>query len=286
MTGLKTKRQTSNDPSSTTPELHRVPKPSTPAPLKRRRQERSNVEIDHSRPLQAGVLPAPGFLGSTSYSAVFTENRDQIDLDPDQEDRPATSRHSSITVCTHDQRQLREGCGVIDILRHFHSLRAIAQRWAKDACDYSLIVPHFLACVESIERDIYLPFVANRSESSLIKASEKLFAAFSRHIKIVPGCKFEEFPEEFTGKNIRWETLGVFFTAVGLGIMQIPATDPLLDFVGRQADAKRGLCRRILDASNSCITFSDEAGHLSDLSIALLIDNCVLMSQVLGDASE
>ncbi len=41
---------------------------------------------------------------------------------------------------------------------------------------------------------------------------------------------------------------------------------------------------RLLEASNACISFCEDAGHLSDAGMWLTLENCTYASQVLGDA--
>lgn len=41
---------------------------------------------------------------------------------------------------------------------------------------------------------------------------------------------------------------------------------------------------RLLDASNACVSFCEDAGHLSDAGMWLNLENCIYASQVLGDA--
>ena len=276
MTGLRRKETgTQVTSSSNSPE-------NRSSPSLKRKVSQINGNSDGKQSLQ---LPAPGFLGSTSYSAVYTENGHELDEETDDTgDGPNRLQRSLVTP--HNQRNVEEGLVSLRHLQNFPQLEAIAIGWREQACDSTLMSAHLLRCIKSIRDDLYTPLANKGSEEDLRAVARRLFDGFSRQIKIPPGCKFLEYPDQFTGKNIRWETLGLFFTAVGLGVMQLSVSDPLLAFVGNSQEGKQSLSRQMLDASDACICFCDDAGHLNDPSIWLLTENTLLMSQVLGDTSE
>ena len=249
-----------------------------------KRKSTSDDQPDEHRQHGSGVLPASGFLGSTSYSAVFTENQEQLGLDNDENGEASMRLQKPLLTPTNLNTRNEEGCMVLRELRDFPHIEKIGYTWGENACDFTLMSSRLVDCINSIRDDIYVPYVQEKQD--LVRAVELLFDAFSRPVKIAPGCKFKEFAEQFTGKNIRWETLGMFFTAVGLRVMQMPVTDPMLAFVDNTQEGKYGLARRMLEASDYCICFCDTHGHLNDPGIWLITENTILMSQVLGDASK
>ena len=279
MTGVRSREENVSRTDGTV--ASQSPQQRSVAGLKRKLT--SDDQRDEPRQHGSGVLPASGFLGSTSYSAVFTENQEQLGLDNDENGEPSMRLQKSLLSTNLNSRN-EEGCLVLRALRDFPNIEKIGMTWKENACDFTLMSSHLEDSIRSIRDDIYVPYV--QAKQDLVRAVELLFDAFSRPVKIAPGCKFREFAEQFTGKNIRWETLGMFFTAVGLRVMQMPVTDPMLAFVDNTQEGKYALARRMLEASDYCICFCDTHGHLNDPGIWLLTENTILMSQVLGDASK
>jgi hypothetical protein len=231
----------------------------------------------------------PGFLGSTSFSAVFAEHQDQIDLELDQDIADLNREHyeeASAAKSTEFQRKIADGAAVLALLADLPSFEPIATRWAERWRELSLMAPILPACLKSIKTDLYEPFIKMQTERALSNASRLLFRNLLKVLKSPPYCTFEQYTSSLTGENLRWETVGIFFTACGLACYNSSAEDPLLDFVGHRPGDKRLLSRRMLEASNACIAFLDDAGHLNDPGMWLTEGNCILTSQILGDASK
>ena len=245
------------------------------------------VSENLSTPFTEVSASTHGFLGSTSYSAVFTESQGQLDVDIDH--APTVADHYNNeklpTTSAEHAKKIKQGAQVLAQLRDFEHLRDMYTDWLQEVGDLPLMGPFVPACAESIKMDILEKFDID-SEQGQLEASKTIFNITGRPFKIPRSCTLQGFHKLFTGDNLRWEAIGHFFTACGLACMNMQYNDPRLGFVGRTPPRKLSLSHRLLDASNACVTFCQETGCLNDIGMLLAHENCTLMSQVLGDASK
>ena len=227
----------------------------------------------------------PGFLGSTSYAAVFTENSSQIGLDADHEVDGVQLDHSSSPSPEHEKR-VKEGAALLGLLSEFHRFEPFVEQWLDYARGLALIAPYMPACMASIKRDLYDPFVRARSGKALLAASEMLFKNSARPLKLEPHMSFMDYPTLFTGPNLRWEAVGMLFTAVGLSCSMMIASEAALEYAFKSAQIdKRALAHRMLEASDASIAFCEQTGQLNDPVMWLIYENFLLMTLVIGDSS-
>lgn len=95
----------------------------------------------------------------------------------------------------------------------------------------------------------------------------------------------DEFARQFTaldGSTTRWETWGLFFTAVGRATFDVPFFPPLYkDSAGQMAVRKFAT-----QISDKCLEYCLALDCLNDLQLALQAENFILHSNVDGDQSE
>ncbi|RMZ89959.1 hypothetical protein DV736_g2799, partial [Chaetothyriales sp. CBS 134916] len=217
--------------------------------------EERNSAIATPAPRIAFALE-PGFIGSTGYNAVLTESG--LDNHPDAKETvvpPATASQP---------RRLNEALAVLDLIIHFPHMEKIP-------------------ITSAIGRDIYAKEVW-KSVDSLRQMVQTLFDNTDRLVHVTKSCRFDTYYKNYTGNNIRWEALCVLFTTCGLGCNTIACNDPLFDFIGHREEDRQEFTYKLMQASNTCISFCEDAGQLSDLALWTLYDNSVYTSQVLGDA--
>ena len=77
----------------------------------------------------------------------------------------------------------------------------------------------------------------------------------------------------------------MLFAAVGLSASTMLATDATLELTKTTPIDKRGLAHRMLEASDTCIAFCEQTGHLNDPQMWLIYENFLLMTQIVGDSS-
>ena len=189
---------------------------------------------------------------------------------------PATSLEGTL---------VKEGVAVLALLTDLPTYEPFIEHWLDYARGIALIAPFMPQCMASVKRDLYEPCVKARSERALLQASELLSKNSSKPLKLPPNMNFRQYHTLFTGENLRWEAVGMLFTAVGLSASTMLATDATLVVTKAASIDKRGLAHRMLEASDASIAFCEQTGHLNDPGMWLTYENFLLMSLVIGDSS-
>ena len=180
---------------------------------------------------------------------------------------------------------VKDGAAVLALLSEFPTYEPFIQQWVEYSKGIALIASFMPECVASIKRDLYHPFVRAKSGRALLHASEMLFKNSSKPLKMPPNMAFQQYHILFTGENLRWEAIGMLFAAVGLSASTMLAADTTLDMTKTASVNQKSLASRMLEASDVCIAFCEQTGHLNDPQMWLIYENFLLMSQVVGDSS-
>ncbi|KAJ9604727.1 hypothetical protein H2200_010841 [Cladophialophora chaetospira] len=227
-----------------------------------------------------------GFLGTTAFNAVFTENQEHIPSGVAGADVSGISQiHHRITA---SRKSIQRWCPkdaifVLEILRDLPHLEKIADRWSYFDRRCSIFGPWLQGCQDSIRRDLFDKFDLTRDDVTE-KVCELLHANTEAPLKMPKDIRFCDFISHYTGSKLCWEAVGVFLTVCGFSLMCLDCEDKVLDFVGHSEQDKQSLLLRLLEASDACVLFCNETVHDTDLSFWLMIENCTYASQVLGDA--
>ena len=180
-------------------------------------------------------------------------------------------------------RRLKEAIAVLDLLADFEPLANIVTTWERYEAATSIIGPFVKPITADVRRDVYEKQVW-KSGQSLIETAEALFRNTDRRVRVTKSDRMSDYYKYYTGSNLRWEAFCVFFTACGLCCNSLRYDEALYAFVGHTEDDRQDLMYRLMQASNACISFCEDAGQLSDLAVWALLENGIYNSQVLGDA--
>ena len=240
----------------------------------------SYKESTSTTPLSPG--PQLPFLGPTSYSAVFSEDRtlngaDSPFRDEWIENEPA--EHPRFR-----EGRVEEGAKMLASLKDFPLFESMIQKWQDDVHGATIFCPWIMTCVASVRAEFYEPLMQQPNEQQdpvLIGLSSKLFYNSLQPLKVDGSWTLDQYTMSFNGSNIRWETVGMFFTAVGLAAMK--RASHLLARAGNMV--AEVLARRMIDFGESCLAFCEEAGHLNDAEIWISYELALLTSVIEGDAS-
>lgn len=231
------------------------------------------------------VNRTPGFLGSTSYAAVFEENRDTIITQIDR-DKSMSSRNLCMEVETADTEMINEGARVL--ARFCELYPALSEVPGRIKCVENIIVlsPVMVACAEAVKGLIRPLLQVPDRERNYYEMSRDIF--YNTIGPYVPrDITDHKKMSRFFTEPIRWEALGMAACvwvpgAVGGGKRRGDTFDmgPDKERVSRSVFAKT----MVLNGS-SCLSFCEELGSINDLSIWLLYEIALTTSFVYGDSS-
>ena len=230
--------------------------------------------------------PQLPFLGPTSYSAVFSEDRAMNGVDSPFRDECAEDEAGDFPQFR--EGRVQEGAKMLASLRDFPLFESMIGKWQDDMHGNTIYCPWIETCVASVRAELYkslLQLGGEQQEPVLMRLSHNLFCNGLTSLKVDGTWKLDQYKMSFNGPNIRWETVGIFFTAVGLATIRHAPDDAeeLLTQAGNVAADV--LARRMLDLGQSCLKFCEEAGHLNDPEIWISMELAVLTSVIEGDAS-
>ncbi|KAJ5951090.1 transcriptional regulator family: Fungal Specific TF [Penicillium vulpinum] len=138
-----------------------------------------------------------------------------------------------------------------------------------------LIQPFADAVIEEI-------FTLQRSEnfrSDLLALSQRLFENTSRAVDITRLMTLQGFIDQYTGPNLRWETMGVILTLVGIAATEFRAPYALY----KTEQERQTLRMNLIQFGNKCAIFCETLDVLNDVHILFLYQTFQVQSVFYGD---
>ncbi|KXG45678.1 Peptidase M19, renal dipeptidase [Penicillium griseofulvum] len=140
-----------------------------------------------------------------------------------------------------------------------------------------LVQPFADAVIEEI-------VTVQRSEnfrSDLLALSQRLFENSSRIVEIHRLMTLQDFINQYTGPNLRWETMGVILTLVGIAATEFRAPYALY----RTEQERQALRTDLIQFGNKCSIFCEALDVLNDVHILFLYQTFQVQSVFYGDQS-
>ncbi|KAF2225364.1 hypothetical protein BDZ85DRAFT_194237 [Elsinoe ampelina] len=229
--------------------------------------------------LNSTRYPNPGYLGSSSLSNVF----EQIPADVNGTSQEASlerSRPSDSMSNLVGDEQLAYGARLLDSLAMTMPIKPgsrLVQRWIERGINLALAELISRQCYESAVEVIEALRQKTRSAAEL---SELLFRNSSEPVQMQQTTSVDQFCSQFCGSNARWETIGLFVTAVARAAGDYPTFDGLYNY-----DNRLSFERAVMHLSDSILGICLTLDCLNDLQLALQYENFILHSCTEGDQS-
>ena len=230
--------------------------------------------------LQDASPPVAGFLGPTSYSAVFTEGQSQMITDDNKLRREINIRGwQPSKPLGWDASKVKEGAEVLSLLLDLSRYAPALTPWYKVQClgAINFYLRECIALLPSTLKDIH------GQSKSLAILSHQVFLRTSTPCPLDANITMRQYPSFLMGENLGWEIVGIILTAVGLSAISM---DEKVDDGSDSHIDWKDLAQQLLQAGDQCIAFCEQFGHLKDIGGTLILMNFVLHTQVYGDAGE
>lgn len=225
--------------------------------------------------------PDSGFLGPTSYSAVFTEGQSHMSIvDKELSREIKNHRGQTYELPSWDSSKVKEGAEVLSLLADLPKYDPILNKWFKVQylATMTLYVRECISLIPSTIED------GHGQSQCLTTLSHKVFLRTSTPYSLNTKITLREYPPSLMGENLCWEIVGIMLTAVGLSAISMHKVN-IDDECDSQTDWK-DLAQQLLRAGDQCIAFCEQFGHLKDIGVTLILINFILQTQVYGDASQ
>ena len=246
---------------------------------------------------KASTTPGPGFLGSTSSSADYIGAQSQhgfgelVEIDDPLSAGLGNVDHFPI----YSQHHINLGTTVLSHFLEFPFFESFINDLRKHSLGTSLISPWITYICDSIKRDLCEPLLqswdqvgdSHQHDRRQEHLSRRIFSNTSAALEYNGQCSLQHFASLFTGENLRWEAVGMFFTGVGLGAInvQILRDQDARGSRGLSSKQRAVLARRMLEAGQICLSFCEKTGHYVEPEIWLSFELAHLASVVDGDSS-
>jgi len=223
--------------------------------------------------------PGPGFLGSTSFSSVYQNLQTLHPELPGNGDATHSKREKFYSLDR--DSKIRNGAACLSLLRNLPAYEPLLRKWHLGT-DLSMKVPWIIACESSMRTEVYdLLGTSDEVDQQLLRISARIFDNTVRPLDLQRGCTLDQYGDKFTAGNLRWEAVGIFFSAVGFAAMVVEdvSAEP------NSSEKRYFLAKQMLEASDTCISFCEEFQQLTDPEIWLICENLHNCTLVEGDAS-
>jgi hypothetical protein len=216
-----------------------------------------------TRTSQTGLDPCRTFfLGSTSYAAVFTEEQPLPDTVHEQpSERLSVTPSSSSRNMGHRHCQFGLGYSIVQTLQPFSFFERSLKIYFEAHKATALIGPLIMSALPQMRKDLEQLNSAGSDAHSLYAEITRNTA---RPMKVPSTMHPPEFHTLFTGKNLRWEALGLIL-AIGASSAQFTSPgDPVFTLDNGKPVDREEFIEDIMHATNVCINICQTHGAVND----------------------
>ena len=227
------------------------------------------------------IITAPrtaGYLGSTSYLSVF----EGYDHNTDITSRDTTANIRGSSQSTHapplTSTRTQEGSEVLSCLLNMSCYSNGLERWYK-CRGLESVLPYVRGCITMVDSRSH-----NSSPKRLLEVAHLVGLHTAEPSPFRLDQTLQDFAKDLTGIGLCWEVVGIIISFGGLSaviVHEVPDSDETDDRIDWME-----LSKRLLKASDKCLQFCSDYGHLNYLGVYLILINLILHSQVYGDAGE
>ncbi|KAG9238861.1 hypothetical protein BJ875DRAFT_285697 [Amylocarpus encephaloides] len=257
-------------------------------------------------PLSTEELPnksAGGFFGPTSFSAVFLENKhnlgtnnadlqisnDSAELLPLQSLeslQPQTFLMLAGSLEQGSNPRIALGAKLLKAFPDRHTFNFLLE-WYYEKCHEQSFLKHsVMSCANSIWTTYGSYFKEPRTKEGMERVS-KLLCENSQKVLQEPGGSedYARWLESFSGENLRWEILGIVYSALTNATLSLPERDAFFCTQKGVRRDRKVFAVEMKDCVQACVTLSNYMDLINFPMVALLTKNLILQTVISGDTS-
>lgn len=216
-----------------------------------------------------------GFLGPTSYSAVYTENPTILET-PGIEDAPDDFRAIP-------SDKIQQGAEVLSTLRDIPVYRRFTQRFFDLSDGICVIQPIFQIWIDEVWNE-FGHVLEESDPTQLRNLSELVWHNTRRPLKVHGKMTAREWAKAASGRNLKWEVVGVILSLVGLTAINLSNWDTIFDSIRERFVDRATFAERMRRASEFCLCFCYESEVLNDIYVCFMFEDLILVECLKGDA--
>ena len=207
-----------------------------------------------------------GYMGSSSYSAVFDQINGSLDIA-----ETGSVPNPAIYTSPVPEDLVRKGADVLFHLRDLEMLDTLLQRWLRLGNGYLIFEPIYRIWMRGIVEHLGPVLKQASCPDDLRNMSVILWRNTRIPIEINGVTTARDWAQRTTGQCLRWEVLGLLFSAIG--IVSGSLSDWDATFVSHQSNIKDrpSLVRKMFGLVDRCIDFCKVCMNHNDLFACLLV---------------
>lgn len=223
------------------------------------------------------AAPPLGFLGESSSSAVIAELNDSLG-----ETQAEASRAHTEKDATDDQ--IHRGAAVLYHLQDLDALTKCLEWWLTQGEGYVVFRPIYNIWVNELYRFFNTKLREVPQKHRLQYLSKLVWRNTHKQMHATGKTTVKEWALQATGENLRWETVGLLFSAIGLNTFVL-LSDDTSHRLGDSKTSRATLAKTMLRLANECLEMTQQCASYTDLYACLLYERSPLVERVRGDVS-
>jgi hypothetical protein len=258
------------------PQLSLFPPQSSNFLTPRPRAASAPVALDDRR--SSTVRGNPGFLGSTSYSAVFEQDLESFGV-------PTADLHTQDVVPTVPvaSEKLLRGCKVLAIFKDNSLVNRFMNKYFEinDNSGEVAIFPIIRLWLREIWSH-HRETLRDQVPEKVYRLCERIWKNTQSPLEFDGNTSPANWASLSTGHNLRWEVVGLIIAEIGLAAGSL---DPLDDVFREHNTTCEALSKRMFDAVEACLSFCRECETREDLFQWFLNEAVGLTGSLKGSGS-
>jgi hypothetical protein len=218
-----------------------------------------------------------GFLGPTSYSAVFTENPGSLSVITEPYDAEESSHLPPVSA-----EKIQQGAEVLSMLRDIPIYQRFTQRWFDLSDGIVVLQPIYRIWIDELWSE-FGRLLQESNPEQLRSLSELVWRNTRKPMKIHGNMTAREWAKAASGRNLRWEVVGVILSLVGLIAVNLSNWDSIFDSIREKYIDRATFAERMRKASEFCLCFCFESEVLNDIYVCFMYEDLILVECVKGD---
>lgn len=246
-----------------------------------------------------------GFLGPTAYSAVFTENSGMLIFNgsglaavflQSLGKHCADSRYAgSLSILEPDDTEqltnlppthpdlIKRGADVLALFQDMPRYRRFTQRWL-DYSESSIVLQPIFQTWFDVMWTEFEDVWTNPQPERLHALSEMVWRNTRRPVEMHGNMTPLEWARTGTGRNLRWEIIGIILSLVGLVAVNLSDWDSIFDDIRETVVDRVTFAERMRKASELVLCFCYECESLNDHYICFMYEGLMLIELLKGDS--
>ena len=207
-----------------------------------------------------------GFLGSSSYSGIFDQINGSLHVS-ETRNIPVSAAHT-LPV---SEDLVRRGADILFHLRDIEILDCLLQKWLAIGDGYLIFAPIYHSWMREIKEQL-APILSRVSSPEDFRDMSTMLWRNTRMPVLVNGSiTARDFAQHTAGQYLRWEVVGLLFSAVGIVSGSLNGRDAVFGSRRNSLNDRSTTVRVMLNLVNRCIDFCKVCSSHNDLYACLMV---------------